>query len=126
MGRYLRRGDEPERQIEPLTREEAAHLVATAAQYFPRWRSWVLCALRTGMRLGELLALQWDDIDWNGRFILVQRNLVRGVLRSPKSHRGRKVDISAQLHTALMQWRRTLQSKWLKKGEPLPFGSFPH
>src|ERR1700752_2397831 len=26
------------------------------------------------MRAGELLALQWRDIDWHGGFILVQRN----------------------------------------------------
>jgi len=76
MGRYLRRGDEPKRQIEPLTRAEATHLVCVAQRDFPRWSSWILCALRTAMRLGELNALQWGDIDWNGRFILVRRNLV--------------------------------------------------
>ena len=37
------------------------------------------------------------DIDWHGGFILVQRNLVRGVLTSPKSHQRRRVDMSAQL-----------------------------
>jgi hypothetical protein len=54
MGRYLRRGDEPKTVIQPLTREEAAHLVATAAAEYPRWHPSILCALRTGMRAREL------------------------------------------------------------------------
>ena len=85
----------------------------------------MLCALRTGLRLGELLALQWGDIDWNGRFIDVQRNLVRGVLTSPKSHQRRRVDCRAQLQDALLAWRRALQARWLKKGEPMPAWVFP-
>ena len=59
MGRYLRRGDEPKREIQPLTRAEAAHLVNVANADFPRWHPWVLLTLRTGLRLGEQLALQW-------------------------------------------------------------------
>jgi integrase len=86
MGRYLRRGDEPKPVIQPLTRDEAAHLVAVTAAREPRWQPWILCALRTGLRSGELLALQWRDIDWHGGFLLIQRNLVRGVITSPKSH----------------------------------------
>jgi integrase len=125
MGRYLRRGDELKRQIEPLTRAEARHLVSVAQRDFPRWSPWILCALRTGMRLGELNALQWGDIDWNGRFIVVRRNLVRGVLTSPKSQRERKVDLSLQLRDALARWQRVLATRWLKKGQPMPDWVFP-
>lgn len=50
MGRYLRRGDEPKPQIQPLTREEAAPLVAVARERFPRCYPWILLALRTGLR----------------------------------------------------------------------------
>jgi hypothetical protein len=31
MGKYLRQGDEPTREIQPLTRAEVAHLLAVAA-----------------------------------------------------------------------------------------------
>ena len=88
-GKYLRRGDEPER-VQPLTAAETAHVVPSPSS-FPAG-PWVLWP-RTGLRLGELLALQWGDVDWNGRF-LVQRNIVRGVLTSPKSHQRRRVDMS--------------------------------
>ena len=118
MGRHLRRGDEPKTVIQPLTRDEAAHLVATARDHFLRWHPWALCALRTGLRLGELLAIQWGDIDWQGRF--VQRNLVRGVLTSPKSHQRRRVDMSGQLFETLLAWRRLQRKRWIKKGKPMP------
>jgi integrase len=125
MGRYLRRGDEPKAMIHPLTREEAAHLAAVAAAEFPRWHPWVLCALRTGMRAGELLALQWPDIDWHGGFLLVQRNLVRGVLTSPKSHQRRRVDMSTQPAATLLALRRHRRARCLKKGVPVPEWVFP-
>jgi integrase len=105
LGRYLRRGDEPKTVVQPLTRAEAALLVATARHHFPRWHAWMLLTLRTGLRLGEQMALQWTDIDWNGQFLVVQRNLVRGVLTTPKSHQCRRVDMSAQLTIALREWR---------------------
>lgn len=125
MGRHLRRGDEAKTVIQPLTRDEAAHLVSVAREHFPRWHPWLLCALRTGLRLGELLALSWDDIDFNGRFILVQRNLVRGTLTTPKSHQRRRVDLSTQLEQTLLAWRRTQKARWLNKGKDLPTWVFP-
>jgi integrase len=95
----------PRRVIQPLSVADAAHLMAVAERHFGRWYPWVLCALRTGLRLGELLALQWGDLDFNGRSLMVQRNVVRGVLTSPKSHQRRRVDMTPQLRTALLAWR---------------------
>ena len=59
LGKYLRPGDEADTVIQPLSAAEVAHLVAVAERHYPRWNPWTLCALRTGLRLGELLALQW-------------------------------------------------------------------
>jgi integrase len=48
-------------------------------------------ALTTGMRMGELLGLTWDDVDWQGA-IRVERQLQRdGSLASPKTRHGRRV-----------------------------------
>lgn len=125
MGRYLRRGDEAEAAIQPLTATEVAHLVSVAERHFLRWHAWALCALRTGLRLGELLALQWGDIDRSAGFMVVQRNIVRGVVTSPKSHQRRRVEISPQLAKALLAWRRVQRMRWLKKGKPMPPWIFP-
>jgi integrase len=57
----------------------AAHdFVAKAEEVCREYASLFLCALRTGMRLGELIAQQWADVDFAGRFINVRRNRVAG------------------------------------------------
>ena len=125
MRKYLRRGDEPEPSIDPFTREEAAHVVEIARQSFPEWHPWLLCGLRTGLRAGELLALQWGDVDWCGRFVLVRRNLVRGKLTTPKNHQRRRVDLSPQLRAVLRLSRRRKTVEWSKHGLPRPDWVFP-
>jgi integrase len=125
LRKYLRRGDESEPGIDPFTRDEAAHLVDTAREYFAEWYPWVLCALRTGLRAGELLALQWGDIDWRGRFVQVQRNLVRGKLTTPKNHQVRRVDLSPQLRAVLRLWRRQKHAEWFNHGLLRPEWVFP-
>lgn len=53
-----------------LTEQEAAALIAAAK---PNWRSMVMVALRTGLRIGELRGLQWGDVDLTGRLLRVRR-----------------------------------------------------
>lgn len=48
-------------------------------------RCLILLAVFSGMRQGELLALQWGDIDWNRSTIKVRRAFSRGQLESPKT-----------------------------------------
>ena len=106
LGKYLRTADDPEPALDPFTKDEAAHVLAVARARFPEWYPWLLCGLRTGLRAGELLALQWSDINWRRGFVQVQRNLVRGLLTTPKNHQRRRVDLSRQLQVALRLWRR--------------------
>src|SRR5256712_13753494 len=72
------------------------------------------------MRAGELLALQWGDFNWQRRFVQVQRNLVRGILTTPKNHQRRRVDLSHQLTAALRLWRRQQRAAWLAVRRPFP------
>ncbi len=89
------------RGINPLTREEVAVLLNTVKDRAPRYSPFFLCAVRSGLRLGELLALQWADLDYHGRFIEVQRNYTRGRVSTPKSGESRRVDMSLELTQAL-------------------------
>lgn len=125
MRKHLRRGDEPESGVDPFTKDETSALVRTAQTDYPQWCPWLLCALRTGMRAGELLGLQWGDIDWHGRFIQVQRSIVRGTITTPKNHQARRVDMSPQLRTALRLWRRRKSAEWLEQELPRPEWIFP-
>ncbi len=57
-----------------------------------------LAAVMSGLRQGELLALQWRDIDWTAQRLRVRRNYVRGQFGTPKSQRGsRSVPLADRL-----------------------------
>jgi len=96
LGRFIKRKD-PKKEINPLTREEARSLLDMVEEHHPRYYPFFLCALRTGMRLGELLALEWGDIDFRGGFIEVRRGYVRGQITTPKNGKTRRIDMSRQL-----------------------------
>ena len=105
------------RKVNPLTREEVSLLLATTKDKLPRYFPLFLCAVRTGMRMGELLALQWGDVDWQSRFIDVQRNYTHFRITTPKSGESRRVDMSRELAQTLadLHTERQLEaaaSKW--------------
>ena len=124
LGQHLRRGDEPEPEPDPFTRQEAEHLVAVAAECFPEWHPWVLAGLRTGLRAGELLGLQWGDVDWRGRYLQLSRSIVRGKETTPKNHQQRRVDLSPQLRALLRRWRAQQSAAWLGRGRTRPVWIF--
>ena len=61
----------------------------------------ILTALRTGMRLGELCGLSWEDIDFKSGIVTVRHSFVRGEMNSPKSNKIRHIPITADLTEAL-------------------------
>src|SRR5262249_16667009 len=66
----------------------------------------------SGMRQGELFALQWTDIDFSTGSVLVQRSLeeINGRLRvkEPKSGRGRRIELSRFTLDALHKHRKNM------------------
>jgi integrase len=116
LGRYYRRADQPKPEISPLTREEVALFLKAAREHAPREYPLFLCAVRTGLRLGELLGLQWGDIDFTGRFIEVRRNRVAGRTTTPKSGKIRRVDMSRQLTETLRALRTARKAEALRRG----------
>lgn len=80
------------RQIAALTPEEANGIIAAVKG--TRWEALFLLALSTGMRMGELFALAWADIDMERGVLMVRHSLeeVKGrlTLKEPKSESGRR------------------------------------
>lgn len=66
----------------------------------------VRIAAYTGMRMGELLALQWRDIDFAASTITVCRALSAGTVGPPKSGRYRTVPLADQAAAALERLSR--------------------
>lgn len=78
-----------------LLPDESATLLSARSE--PHWRDMVLVGLRTGLRRGELLALQRDDADLERRTLRVSRSFVQGVLDTPKSNRARTIPLTADV-----------------------------
>ncbi|MCX5852955.1 MAG: tyrosine-type recombinase/integrase [Deltaproteobacteria bacterium] len=113
----------PQLDVEPLTRKELSILLKTFKKRFPHYYPLVLTLARTGMRLGEALALQWGDVDFNGRFIAIQRNMVRGEIGTPKSGKSRRVDMSRQLTETLFNMKQSRKVERLENREDWIFTS---
>ena len=68
---------------------------------------WVLLAT-TGLRIGEALALRWDDLDLEARILRVNRTVFRNVVSQPKTKRSRRtIKLSELAIGAIRQHPRT-------------------
>ncbi len=114
----LSRGQKP--QIEILTRDEQAKLVRASYQH--RYGVFVRLTLFTGLRIGELLGLRWEDIDFQMGLLHVRRTLNRLnkmtrptqsgearteiVIQSPKSENSiRSIPLLPNVVQELLVWK---------------------
>ena len=106
--------------INPLTEESAFPFLDAAKNYQGgRFYPHFLTLLRTGLRVGEFLGLQWNDIDFRKRQILVQRHIVHGVLLpKTKSGKNRTVDLTPHLTETLKLFQMEKRKHSLKIGTP--------
>jgi integrase len=82
-----------------LTPEEV-HAVARVADSSQDEAIFTVAAF-TGLRMGELRALRWRDVDFTNRSILVRANYTRNRLTTPKSGKVRCVPLIDQAAAAL-------------------------
>ena len=106
--------------IDPLTREDTKLLLETCLTNYPKHYPMLLTLCRTGMRLGEVIALQWGDIDFNNRFIIVRRSRSKSHTSTPKNDKYRNVDMSRQLTECLSKLKIKRKEEYLAKGEGVP------
>ena len=95
----IKRLRQPRSQFDFLSHDEADVLVAAMAE--GRWRRMVTLALNTGLRIGELLGLQWNDLDIAARQMVVRRSIVNGVVGTTKNYRERQLPLSTAAIAAL-------------------------
>jgi integrase len=90
------------RHSDPLTVADVERLAAIAGELHGQtMRSFVLFTAYSGMRVGEVFALRWEDIDYRRGRILVRRRLYRGGLDLPKSNKAREIVLIPQARDAL-------------------------
>jgi len=128
LSRFYRGRTEQEARprVVPLTERELRHLLATCKRWYPAWLDLIATAAWTGLRQGEVLGLQWEDLDFAGGFIDVRRTVAYtgGTLRagSPKSGKARRVDLPAPLAGALQARKSLLEAEAALEGrDPTPW-----
>lgn len=104
----------PETEQKVLTNAEAEIFLREAKRadhrFFPHW----FLALKSGMRSGELMALCWTDIDFEGRMISVSKQWNSKVGFAPtKTQRTRAVPISEDLVTYLKELKLRNNSEFV-------------
>lgn len=90
--------------------EDFERLVQAAGECDDRTRLITLLGAEAGLRIGETIELQWDDIDFRRHLIHVRRAIYDGVVDTPKGGRGRRVEMTDRLRAAL-QAHRHLKGK---------------
>lgn len=94
----------PEQKFDWFTFDEADRLLA--ADVREPFALMIHAAIRTGLRIGELLALQWQHIDLVRGVIRVERAVSVGVEKAPKNGRHRTIPIAPKLLAALKAYKQ--------------------
>jgi len=104
----------PRRKVDTFSAVEVAAMIGAAPSLW--WRVLIRLAYTTGLRRGEMLNLQWDDIDFAGGVVKVQakragvtticgRLLPTTLAWESKSHNNRQVPVPAATLEALADLR---------------------
>lgn len=108
------------KEIVPYTAEEVQKLLLKAQELDFEVYAFMLTAVLTGMRLGELLGFQWGDLDGHNQCIHVKRAVSRRRIETPKNHLQRRIDLADELGKVLDELRRRRKQEWFKRGAAVP------
>lgn len=104
------------REMQVLTREELQRFLiqAQAEGYYELF----LLDLATGLRRGELMALQWDDLNFKTGVLNINKQVydVRGELQvsTPKTKNSiRKLVLPPAVVEVLREYKKTVDSRWM-------------
>lgn len=100
-------------------------------EWYPIWAT----ALLTGMRSGELFALEWNDVDFENKLVRVKKSFSKRTneIKSTKAGYWRNVPISNELNNLLVElksltgsttWVLPRLSEWLRGEQAKPLRHF--
>lgn len=94
-----------------LTFDECERFLAAAREHVPQWHPYMVVGVRTGLRVGEMLALRWrEDVDLERGRLRVQqsRNRKHGI-SSTKNDKTRELPLTWDAREALHEQRASAQ-----------------
>lgn len=113
-------------QVKPsihFLNEKQIEVFLEQAQKCPEvYKTFFYTAIFTGMRRGELLALEWSDIDFKQNKIRVNKQIYRGITQTTKTSKERFIDMPEALKNVLIEHKQQgILSKYVFhiNGKPL-------
>jgi len=88
-------------EVRAFTDDQLHAFMLATEQVASRYHPILYTMSRTGLRLGEAVALRWEDIDLVARELVVRRTFSGGQFGTPKSGKTRRVGISSNLAALL-------------------------
>jgi integrase len=111
------------KEMHPLSASEARRLLEAASEAGDRLEALYVLAVHTGMRRGELLGLNWEDVDLANAIVRVRRTLTRTdngrrlALGEPKTKKSRRtVRLTQRVVEALRSHRARQAEEKLRAG----------
>ena len=104
------------KEMQMLTPEEMQRFLIQAK--YDGYYEIFLVALATGLRRGELMALQWDDLDFKTRELRIRRSVRRTegklLVSEPKTDAGfRTLLLPPSVVKVLAAYKETVRSRWM-------------
>ena len=96
-------------EIEPLTQDQMKVLLEAARG--DKLEALYVLAITTGMRQGELLGLQWKEVNLDAGTLLVNRSVYEGVISPPKMSAGRRTIRLSKLAVSALRRHRVSTAK---------------
>lgn len=111
----------PPPDMEHMEEDELEALLDAARKHDPRTVAVILLGADAGLRVGEMVALEWSDVDARRKQINVRRSEWKGQVEAPKGGKARRVPMTARLAEALAAIRHLRGPRvfWRDDGEPV-------
>lgn len=106
------RKDEAGKGITVYDAEQVKYILQCAEQEPLKWRAFIMLALDTGCRKGEIVGLKWSDIDFKTGRVTISRNVQytngsTGIyVTTPKTGKARTITINPPALRVLAEWKR--------------------
>lgn len=131
FGRFKRKNNDiidDDKRLRYITLIEFNQFISTIDDEL--WKAFFLTAYYTGCRKGELLALTWEDVDFNSNEIKINKTLCtknkgKAIITSTKTNKNRKIKMSKTLKECLYSYKlnqikyKDYSNNWFVFGGPV-------
>jgi len=118
----LNRGKKGSDNLKAMDVDQAKSFLSACMKHRPEFYELFAVLLGTGMRLGEVLALTWADIDFKTKTARINKGY-RRQLSSTKTNKAREVALGSEVYSILRRLKAARMRNGKGKASPLLFSS---